>query len=46
MALAHAKHDLLRDLDRVELLARIGTEHVFPTNPTAVAAFRLAEGTE
>lgn len=46
VALAHAKHDLLHDLDRVGLLARIGTEHVFPTNPTAVAAFRLAEGME
>lgn len=46
VALAHAKHDLLRDLDRVGLLARIGVEHIFPTNPTAVAAFRLAEGTD
>ena len=44
--LAHAKHDLLRDLGRVELLARIGTEHIFPTNPTAVAAFRLTAGME
>jgi high affinity sulfate transporter 1 len=44
VALAHAKHDLLDDLGRVGLLARIGEDHVFPTNPTAVAAFRLAEG--
>jgi len=26
--------------------SQLGTEHLFPTNSTAVAAFRLAEGTE
>jgi hypothetical protein len=24
----------------------LGEEHIFPTNPTAVAGFRLAEGME
>ena len=36
----------LDDLGRVGLLTRIGDDHIFPTHPTAVAAFRLAEGRE
>ncbi len=42
VALTHAKHDLLADLGRTGILERIGREHVFPTNPTAVDAFREA----
>jgi sulfate permease, SulP family len=41
-ALARVKHELLADLDRGGLLARIGAGRVFPTLPTAVAAFRDA----
>jgi hypothetical protein len=43
VSLAHAKRDLLDDLGRVGLLARIGEDHIFPTNPTTVTAFRLAK---
>ena len=39
LALARVKQDLLQQLDRAGLIERIGREHVFPTLPTAVAAF-------
>jgi SulP family sulfate permease len=34
VSLVHAKRDLLDDLGRVGFLARIGKDHIFPTNPT------------
>jgi SulP family sulfate permease len=43
MALARVKQDLRDELAPTGLLDRIGEDHVFPTLPTAVAAFR--EGT-
>lgn len=39
-ALARVKQDLLDDLKAYGLLDSVGTEHVFPTLPTAVAAYR------
>jgi SulP family sulfate permease len=41
-AMARVKQDLRDDLDRAGLIARIGPDRVFPTLPTAVAAYRLA----
>jgi sulfate permease, SulP family len=38
-ALARVKRDLLDDLDAFGLSATIGTEHLFPTLPTAIAAY-------
>ncbi|MCU0283265.1 MAG: SulP family inorganic anion transporter [Candidatus Nanopelagicales bacterium] len=40
VGLARAKHDLLLQLERSDLLDLIGREMVFPTLPTAVEAFR------
>ncbi len=45
LAMAQVKQDLRRDLDAAGLTDRIGAEHLFPTLPTAVAAFRVGEGT-
>ncbi|MGW6611990.1 SulP family inorganic anion transporter [Streptomyces erythrochromogenes] len=39
-ALARVKHDLRRPLDAYGLTAKIGPERIFPTLPTAVAAYR------
>jgi SulP family sulfate permease len=39
-ALARVKRDLLDELDAYGLTASIGAERIFPTLPTAVAAFR------
>jgi SulP family sulfate permease len=39
-AMARMKQDLRADLERTELLERIGEDHLFPTLPTAVEAFR------
>ncbi len=39
-ALARVKQDLLDDLKAYGLLDSVGTEHIFPTLPTAVAAYR------
>lgn len=39
VALSRVKHDLAVYLDRGGLLDRVGSEHVYPTLPTAVAAF-------
>jgi SulP family sulfate permease len=39
-AVARMKQDLRSDLDRTDLLKRIGEDHIFPTLPTAVDAFR------
>ncbi|MDX6739981.1 sulfate permease [Actinocorallia sp. A-T 12471] len=41
LALAHVKQDLLADLRGFGLLADIPEERIFPTLPTAVAAFTL-----
>jgi high affinity sulfate transporter 1 len=38
-ALARVKHDLLDDLDAFGLTGKIGAERIFPTLPTAVAAY-------
>jgi sulfate permease, SulP family len=38
-ALARVKHDLLDDLDAYGLTGKIGAERIFPTLPTAVAAY-------
>ncbi len=38
--MARMKQDLRSDLERTGLVQRIGEEHIFPTLPTAVAAFR------
>ena len=38
-ALARVKHALYQQLQRAGLVGRIGAEHVFPTLPTAIAAF-------
>lgn len=43
VALARAKQDLLAVLRRAGLVERIGAERIFPTLPTAVAAFREKE---
>ena len=40
-AMARMKLDLRSDLERTDLLQRIGEDHLFPTLPTAVEAFRL-----
>ncbi|WP_246085845.1 SulP family inorganic anion transporter [Pseudonocardia hydrocarbonoxydans] len=40
VALARAKHELLGDLARSGLRERIGEDRIFPTLPTAVAAYR------
>ena len=45
-AMARVKQDLLPDLRAGALAARIGAEHIFPTLPTAVAAFRDQQGVE
>jgi SulP family sulfate permease len=39
-ALARVKQDLRDDLDAFGITAAIGTEHIFPTLPTAVAAYQ------
>ena len=39
-ALARMKQDLRSDLARSDILQRIGDDHIFPTLPTAVEAFR------
>lgn len=44
LALARVKQDLRDMLRPSGLLERIGEEHVFPTLPTAVAAFRASRG--
>lgn len=44
LALARVKQDLRVDLERSGLADRIGRDHLFPTLPTAVAAFRAARG--
>lgn len=45
LVLARVKQDLRRDLDAAGLTERIGTDRIFPTLPTAVAAFTAAAGT-
>lgn len=40
LALARVKHDLLVDLEASGLVDRIGREHLYPTLPTAVEAYR------
>jgi SulP family sulfate permease len=40
LALARVKHDLLHDLRHSGLADRIGADRIFPTLPTAVAAFQ------
>jgi sulfate permease, SulP family len=40
MALARVKQDLALYLRRTGLEQRIGTDHIFPTLPTALEAFR------
>jgi high affinity sulfate transporter 1 len=44
LALARTKQDLLADLRRSGLARTIGEDRVFPTLPTAVAAYRAAQG--
>jgi high affinity sulfate transporter 1 len=44
LALARTKQDLLADLRRAGLVDRIGAERIFPTLPTALAAYRAATG--
>ncbi|MGO8895697.1 MAG: hypothetical protein ACLP8X_24650, partial [Streptosporangiaceae bacterium] len=39
-ALARVKQDLLDDLEAFGLAGKVGAEHIFPTLPTAVAAYR------
>lgn len=43
LGLARVKQNLRRDLDAAGLTARIGEAHLFPTLPTAVAAFRTQD---
>ena len=43
LALARVKQDLRAVLERTDLLQRIGEDHLFPTLPTAVEAFRRWE---
>ena len=45
-ALARVKQDLLARLQAFGLSARIGPERLFPTLPTAVAAYQQREGTK
>ena len=45
MALARVKHDLLDDLEAFGLTGTIGTDRIFPTLPTAVAAYELWRAT-
>jgi sulfate permease, SulP family len=45
-AMARVKQDLLPDLRAGGLVDRIGAERIFPTLPTAVAAFRDQQGIE
>jgi MFS superfamily sulfate permease-like transporter len=44
LAMAHVKHDLRQDLRRSGVAQRIGEQHIQPTLPTAVEAFRRSEG--
>jgi SulP family sulfate permease len=44
MALARVKQDLRSELAPTGLLDRIGQDRIFPTLPTAVAAFRAWQG--
>jgi MFS superfamily sulfate permease-like transporter len=44
VALAHVKRELLDDLTAYGLTARIGADRVFPTLPTALAAYRSTRG--
>lgn len=44
LALARVKQDLRLRLEHTALIERIGTHRVFPTLPTAVAAFRGEQG--
>ena len=39
-ALARVKQDLLDDLEAFGLAGKVGVQHIFPTLPTAVAAYR------
>ena len=39
-ALARVKQDLLDDLEAFGLAGKVGAQHIFPTLPTAVAAYR------
>ncbi|MFF6992417.1 sulfate permease [Streptomyces sp. NPDC010273] len=43
-ALARVKQDLLADLRAYGLVDSVGTDHIFPTLPTAVAAYREWSG--
>ncbi|WP_405879054.1 MULTISPECIES: SulP family inorganic anion transporter [unclassified Streptomyces] len=43
-ALARVKQDLLADLKAYGLADTVGTDHIFPTLPTAVAAYREWSG--
>ncbi|MEV5529339.1 SulP family inorganic anion transporter [Streptomyces prunicolor] len=43
-ALARVKQDLLDDLEAYGLVESVGTDHIFPTLPTAVAAYREWSG--
>lgn len=43
LALARVKQDLRTYLDRTGLIERIGDEHVYPTLPTALDAFRASQ---
>ncbi len=43
LVLARVKHELFEDLQKVGLVDRIGLNHIFPTMPTAVAAFRATK---
>jgi sulfate permease, SulP family len=45
LELARVKQDLPQDLNSSGLLERIGDDRIFPTLPTAVAAFRTQEQT-
>lgn len=38
--LVRAKHELIEQLDRAGILAHIGEDHIYPTLPTLVEAFR------
>jgi MFS superfamily sulfate permease-like transporter len=39
VALARVKQDLLKELEAYSLVERIGRKHIYPTLPTAVAAY-------
>lgn len=43
-ALARVKQDLLADLEAYGPVDSVGTDHIFPTLPTAVAAYREWNG--